>query len=49
MSPFSGEDEDSLYRSIQYDRVQYLKMDSEAKDFCMQVCNHYNYNNFYLF
>jgi len=37
MSPFSGDDEESLYRSIQYDRVQYLNMDRDSKDFCSQL------------
>ena len=37
MSPFSGDDENSLYNSIQYDRVIYLNMTSVQKDFCTQV------------
>ena len=37
MSPFSGDDENSLYNSIQYDRVIYLSMSGVQKDFCAQV------------
>ena len=40
MSPFSGDNEDILYKSILHDKVQYTsKMDRESKSFCEKVIN----------
>jgi len=38
MSPFSGDNEDILYKSILHDKVQYTsKMDRESKSFCEKL------------